>query len=128
MLGIPHANLHNAANDAYYTLLASFALCDPVQRQQLNLDCFMRDLTPVSKSRAKLEKRSEKFIHRVRVETSLPRFADFRDSVLVFNDEIQLRSEEYNGNDEAVPTAGESEKQPNDVTTKEGVATKESSE
>lgn len=37
-LGILHANLHNAANDAYYTLLAAFGLLDPAQRQRLLLD------------------------------------------------------------------------------------------
>ncbi|KAK6201658.1 uncharacterized protein RJT21DRAFT_114272 [Scheffersomyces amazonensis] len=37
-LGIPHALLHNAANDAYYTLLAAMALCDPNIRIRDNLD------------------------------------------------------------------------------------------
>lgn len=37
-VGIPHANLHNAANDAYYTLLAALAYTDPQTRRQCQLD------------------------------------------------------------------------------------------
>lgn len=40
MLGIPYAYLHNAGNDAYYTLLAALALCDPVTRVKKNLDIY----------------------------------------------------------------------------------------
>lgn len=57
-LNIPHANLHNAANDAYYTLLAALSLSDPNQRVYYNLDTYEDiDLTPMSKS----EKRKAKF-------------------------------------------------------------------
>lgn len=38
--GILNANLHNAANDAYYTLLAAMFYCDPAQRQRLSLDTY----------------------------------------------------------------------------------------
>lgn len=40
-VGIPHLNLHNAANDAYYTLLAAMSYCDPEQRRVFELDTFM---------------------------------------------------------------------------------------
>ncbi|ODV81287.1 uncharacterized protein CANTADRAFT_48046 [Suhomyces tanzawaensis NRRL Y-17324] len=35
---IPHAYLHNAGNDAYYTLLLAMKLCDPNARRFYNLD------------------------------------------------------------------------------------------
>lgn len=38
LLGIPHANLHNAGNDAYYTLLLALKLSDPQARVLYNLD------------------------------------------------------------------------------------------
>lgn len=38
ILGIPFSNLHNAANDAYYTLLAVMSLCDPAVRTIKGLD------------------------------------------------------------------------------------------
>lgn len=40
LLGIPYAHLHNAGNDAYFTLLAALALCDPVTRIKKNLDIY----------------------------------------------------------------------------------------
>lgn len=40
LVDIPHAFLHNAANDAYYTLLAAFAYCDPKVRATHDLDTF----------------------------------------------------------------------------------------
>ncbi|RCK65405.1 hypothetical protein Cantr_01348 [Candida viswanathii] len=40
LLGIPHAYLHNAGNDAYFTLLAALALCDPVTRINKDLDVY----------------------------------------------------------------------------------------
>lgn len=47
---IPHAYLHNAGNDAYYTLLLAFALCDPEVRLAYNLDKFER-VKPVKKEK-----------------------------------------------------------------------------
>lgn len=41
MLNIPHALLHNAGNDAYYTILAAMAICDPETRQRHQLDKFI---------------------------------------------------------------------------------------
>ena len=38
MACIPHAFLHNAGNDAYYTILLALALCDPVRRELSKLD------------------------------------------------------------------------------------------
>ncbi|KAG7664387.1 uncharacterized protein J8A68_002060 [[Candida] subhashii] len=35
---IPHAFLHNAGNDAYYTLVLAMTLCDPQCRVRFNLD------------------------------------------------------------------------------------------
>ncbi|EGW30221.1 uncharacterized protein SPAPADRAFT_63840 [Spathaspora passalidarum NRRL Y-27907] len=40
-LGIPYAHLHNAGNDAYYTLLVALAYCDPVVRLDKNLDVLL---------------------------------------------------------------------------------------
>ncbi|KAI3405154.2 hypothetical protein KGF56_002110 [Candida oxycetoniae] len=37
-MDIPHAYLHNAGNDAYYTLLLALAYCDPATRILKNLD------------------------------------------------------------------------------------------
>lgn len=48
---IPHAYLHNAGNDAYYTLLLAFALCDPDVRRAHNLDTFER-IEPVKKEKS----------------------------------------------------------------------------
>lgn len=39
MVEIPNAFLHNAANDAYYTLMVALKLCDPNVRLRLDLDC-----------------------------------------------------------------------------------------
>lgn len=39
-LDILHANLHNASNDAYYTLLSAFTLLDPAHRRRLRLDTY----------------------------------------------------------------------------------------
>lgn len=55
-VGIPHANLHNAANDAYYTLLAALAYCDPAFRTHYNLDIYCGEtskLTPAEKKHSK---------------------------------------------------------------------------
>lgn len=38
IMDIPHAYLHNAANDAYYTLLAALSWCDPNLRRLKKLD------------------------------------------------------------------------------------------
>lgn len=40
-LDIPYGHLHNAGNDAYFTLLAALSLCDPVVRIDKNLDIYM---------------------------------------------------------------------------------------
>lgn len=64
---IPHLNLHNAANDAYYTLLAAMAYLDPAQRAHFGLDVFVpRDEqaaqgAPGDKRRAQARKRAERF-------------------------------------------------------------------
>lgn len=38
LMDIPHAYLHNAANDAYYTLLAALVWCDPAARRAKKID------------------------------------------------------------------------------------------
>lgn len=43
LAGIPHGYLHNAGNDAYYTLLAVMALCDPELRKLKGLDLFVEN-------------------------------------------------------------------------------------
>lgn len=43
LAGIPHGYLHNAGNDAYYTLLAVMALCDPEVRRAKGLDDFIEN-------------------------------------------------------------------------------------
>ncbi|EEQ46834.1 hypothetical protein MEM_04980 [Candida albicans L26] len=40
-LEIPYGHLHNAGNDAYFTLLAALSLCDPIVRIDKNLDIYM---------------------------------------------------------------------------------------
>ncbi|KAL6451551.1 GFD2 Good for full DBP5 activity protein 2 [Candida maltosa Xu316] len=40
MLQIPYGYLHNAGNDAYFTLLAALSLCDPKVRINKNLDIY----------------------------------------------------------------------------------------
>ncbi|KAG2730718.1 hypothetical protein G9P44_006295 [Scheffersomyces stipitis] len=40
-INVPHGNLHNAANDAYYTLIAAMTYCDPHHRLEKNLDQFV---------------------------------------------------------------------------------------
>ncbi|RCK65397.1 Good for full DBP5 activity protein 2 [Candida viswanathii] len=40
-VGIPYAYLHNAGNDAYYTLLLAMKLCDPQSRTRYALDVFV---------------------------------------------------------------------------------------
>lgn len=42
-LGIPYANLHNAANDAYHTLLVALNYCDPIVRLSRNLDHYCEE-------------------------------------------------------------------------------------
>lgn len=61
---IPYAYLHNAGNDAYYTLLLAMKLCDPQSRVRYGLDIFVPDenqqmqdsLTPEEKKARKEEK------------------------------------------------------------------------
>ncbi|KAM9910363.1 hypothetical protein OXX69_004547 [Metschnikowia pulcherrima] len=48
---IPNANLHNAANDAYYTLLAAMCYCDPERRQHFGLDTFVEQKKITDKQR-----------------------------------------------------------------------------
>ncbi|OBA20892.1 hypothetical protein METBIDRAFT_42045, partial [Metschnikowia bicuspidata var. bicuspidata NRRL YB-4993] len=48
---IPHAKLHNAANDAYYTLLAAMRYCDPECRQHYNLDTFVDQPKPTDEEK-----------------------------------------------------------------------------
>ncbi|CCE82672.1 Piso0_002408 [Millerozyma farinosa CBS 7064] len=57
LLQIPHGYLHNAANDAYYTLLAAFAYCDPETRTKLSLDTFHADVPLKQTKSEKLQKR-----------------------------------------------------------------------
>ncbi|CUM47504.1 unnamed protein product [Debaryomyces tyrocola] len=59
-VGIPHGYLHNAANDAYYTLLASLAYCDPNTRIKNNLDEFHPHVIDPSKTSNKARKRKER--------------------------------------------------------------------
>ena len=44
------AVLHNAANDAFYTLQAVMAWCDPYYRRKYNLDVYDSTITLVSKN------------------------------------------------------------------------------
>lgn len=62
-VGLPHGYLHNAGNDAYYTLLAAIAYCDPNVRKAHNLDTFkeLQKLTPG-------EKKAEKFLDSAKLE------------------------------------------------------------
>ncbi|KAM9937416.1 hypothetical protein OXX80_003056 [Metschnikowia pulcherrima] len=57
---IPNANLHNAANDAYYTLLAAMCYCDPERRQHFGLDTFVEQKKITDKQR-KEAMRKKKF-------------------------------------------------------------------
>lgn len=59
-VGIPHGYLHNAANDAYYTLLASLAYCNPNTRIQNDLDKFHPHIIDPSKPSNKARKRRER--------------------------------------------------------------------
>ncbi|KAK6465996.1 hypothetical protein DFJ63DRAFT_38774 [Scheffersomyces coipomensis] len=56
LIDLPHGVLHNAANDAYYTLLAAIAYCDPNMRNHKDLDTYK---TVAKKSTS--EKRRESF-------------------------------------------------------------------
>ena len=47
---IPCGRLHNAANDAFYTLQAVMAWCDPYYRRKYNLDVYDSTITLVSKN------------------------------------------------------------------------------
>lgn len=59
-LDIPHAYLHNAANDAYYTLFAAMCYCDPYYRRKYNLDVYQDN--EVALSLAKGRKFSDKSV------------------------------------------------------------------
>lgn len=54
-MNIPHANLHNAANDAYYTLLAALSICDPEQRRRSELDSVDTEELPTLTKREKFK-------------------------------------------------------------------------
>lgn len=61
-VGIPHLNLHNAANDAYYTLLAAMSYCDPEQRRAFGLDTFVeREIVIGDKHANAARKKAERF-------------------------------------------------------------------
>lgn len=55
MMNIPQAYLHNAGNDAYYTLLLALSYCDPLVRKKLELDVFKTNpkKSPADKRRIK---------------------------------------------------------------------------
>lgn len=95
-LGIPHANLHNAANDAYYTLLASLALCDPAQRKMFNLDTYLQfPPSELPKKVQKSAKRREKFSDRAKVNPEAPIFQEFMDSTLWWETEVEAEGVTY---------------------------------
>lgn len=81
LVEIPHARLHNAANDAYYTLLAAFSYCDPAQRRAFDLDTFlvMPKPNPEEKKKYPYLAVSEKFSDRAKLvpATEAPSFGDF---------------------------------------------------
>lgn len=61
-VGIPHLNLHNAANDAYYTLLAAMTYCDPEQRRVYGLDTYVEAVVVERDKRENAaRKKAEKF-------------------------------------------------------------------
>ncbi|KAI3405152.2 hypothetical protein KGF56_002108 [Candida oxycetoniae] len=60
-LDIPHNFLHNAGNDAYYTLLLALKLCDPYVRMKMNLDvCLVKEMTEEEKRQNKRMKEKKK--------------------------------------------------------------------
>ncbi|ODV81289.1 uncharacterized protein CANTADRAFT_89163 [Suhomyces tanzawaensis NRRL Y-17324] len=63
LANIPHGILHNAANDAYYTLVAAMAFCDPEVRKHQQLDVY-KEL----EAKLKYQKRQEKFTDSARLE------------------------------------------------------------
>lgn len=56
-VGIPHGYLHNAANDAYYTMLAAFAYCDPGIRKEKKLDIFQPHDPKTSKQKGSIKQK-----------------------------------------------------------------------
>lgn len=76
LLDIPHNFLHNAGNDAYYTLLLAFKLCDPYIRLLKRLDvALVEELSPEEiedKKKAAKERReakeSRRQLHKEQVE------------------------------------------------------------
>ncbi|EGW30219.1 uncharacterized protein SPAPADRAFT_158820 [Spathaspora passalidarum NRRL Y-27907] len=60
MVKIPHAFLHNAGNDAYYTLLLAMTLCDPQCRIKFNLDVLRVKEGPILTKEEKLAKKELK--------------------------------------------------------------------
>lgn len=59
LVNIPHGHLHNAANDAYFTLLAALVYCDPNTRRINNLDTYIAPETsiPAASKSAKRKQR-----------------------------------------------------------------------
>ncbi|KAG2730714.1 hypothetical protein G9P44_006291 [Scheffersomyces stipitis] len=59
---IPYSFLHNAGNDAYYTLLAAMKLCDPSSRSLYGLDIFTaeesRESSPLTPNSTEFEESS----------------------------------------------------------------------
>lgn len=81
-IGILHAHLHNAANDAYYTLLAALKYCDPARRIALGLDRY--DGLGKSNQQTKVQKAAEerlamlqKFSDKSTVVSAVPNVQDF---------------------------------------------------
>lgn len=66
-LNVPHGYLHNAANDAYYTMLVALALCDPQVRKRYDLDTYK---VLESGSKSAQAKRHEKFSDLAKLTTS----------------------------------------------------------
>ncbi|EGV65604.1 hypothetical protein PSN45_003617 [Yamadazyma tenuis] len=56
-LGIPYSNLHNAGNDAYYTLLLALKVSDPITRQLFGLDDSVLIQPPKTKRKATCEQK-----------------------------------------------------------------------
>ncbi|GEQ71530.1 hypothetical protein JCM33374_g5214 [Metschnikowia sp. JCM 33374] len=73
---IPHANLHNAANDAYYTLLAAMSYCDPQVRQNFGLDTYIDNSQRTDKE-LKEAKKKKKFCEKAYVSVHDPPSATY---------------------------------------------------
>ncbi|CUM65359.1 uncharacterized protein PRCAT00002995001 [Priceomyces carsonii] len=67
LVSIPHGYLHNAANDAYYTLIAAIAYCDPNIRRTFELDHYKS--SEMAPSTSNSSKRRDKFSDRSTIIT-----------------------------------------------------------